>query len=125
LPAGARVAVLFGAANLDEREFDDPERFDPARQNKVQLGWGNGAHTCVGIHLAKLEMLALLRAMVDRAQAIELAPPVACATTPSRASRTCGPACGLDHDTIKDDHDPQDHYRAKGDDDVRPPCPSA
>jgi cytochrome P450 len=75
LPAGARVAVLFGAANLDEHEFDDPERFHPARENKVQLGWGNGAHTCVGIHLAKLEMQALLRAMVDRVQAIELGSP--------------------------------------------------
>jgi cytochrome P450 len=75
LAAGARVAVLFGAANLDEREFDDPERFDPARENKVQLGWGNGAHTCVGIHLAKLEMQALLRAMVGRVQAIEVGTP--------------------------------------------------
>jgi cytochrome P450 len=75
LPAGARVAVLFGAANLDERELHDPERLDPARENKVQLGWGNGAHTCVGIHLARLEMQALLRAMVDRVQAIEVGNP--------------------------------------------------
>jgi cytochrome P450 len=75
LAAGARVAVLFGAANLDEREFDDPERFDPTRENKVQLGWGNGAHTCVGIHLAKIEMQALLRAMVERVQTIEVGTP--------------------------------------------------
>ena len=44
-------------------------------ENKVQLGWGNGAHTCVGIHLAKLEIQALLRAMVDRVQAIEVGTP--------------------------------------------------
>jgi cytochrome P450 len=75
LRAGTRVAVLFGAANLDEREFTDPERFDAARENKVQLGWGNGTHTCVGIHLAKLEMQALLRAMVDRVEAIEVGSP--------------------------------------------------
>ncbi len=75
LPAGARVAVLFGAANLDEREFEDPERFDPTRESTVQLGWGNGPHTCVGIHLAKLEMQALLGAMVDRVQAIEVGVP--------------------------------------------------
>ena len=72
LPAGARVVLLFGAANLDETQFPDPERFDLARANKVQLGWGNGAHTCVGIHLSKLEMQALLRAMVPRVAAIEV-----------------------------------------------------
>jgi cytochrome P450 len=71
LPAGARVVLLFGAANLDETEFPDPERFDLDRPNKVQLGWGNGPHTCVGIHLAKLEMQALLSAMAPRVGAIE------------------------------------------------------
>ena len=71
LPAGARVVLLFGAANLDETEFPDPERFDPARQNATQLGWGNGTHTCVGIHLAKLEMQALLAAMVPVVGAVE------------------------------------------------------
>ena len=76
LPAGARVVLLFGAANLDETEFPNPERFDLDRPNKVQLGWGNGPHTCVGIHLAKLEMQALLSAMVPRVRAIEAGEPV-------------------------------------------------
>jgi cytochrome P450 len=63
IPAGARVALLYGAANLDETQFPEPERFDLARRNNVQLGWGNGPHACVGIHLSKLEMHALLKAM--------------------------------------------------------------
>lgn len=75
VPAGARVAVLFGAANLDERAFHHPEHFDLARENKVQLGWGNGAHTCVGIHLAKLEMQALLKSMTARVESIEVGAP--------------------------------------------------
>lgn len=75
LPAGARVVLLFGAANLDETEFPDPERFDLERENPVQLGWGNGAHTCVGIHLAKLEMQALLKAMAPRVEAVETGAP--------------------------------------------------
>jgi len=75
LPARTRVAVLFGAADLDEREFHDAERFDLARENRVQLGWGNGAHTCVGIHLAKLEMEALLKAMAKRVEAVEIGAP--------------------------------------------------
>jgi cytochrome P450 len=74
LPAGARVVVLFAAANLDERQFPDPERFDLQRPSRVQLGWGNGPHTCVGIHLAKLEMQALLNAMVERVAQVEAGP---------------------------------------------------
>jgi len=75
IPAGSRVALLYGAANLDETQFPDPERFDITRESKVQLGWGNGAHTCIGIHLSKLEMAALLRAMVPRVQRIHVGTP--------------------------------------------------
>ncbi|MBJ7472870.1 MAG: cytochrome P450, partial [Solirubrobacteraceae bacterium] len=75
LRSGDRVALLFGAANLDERQFPDPERFDPERPKGAHLGWGNGPHTCVGIHLAKLEMRTLLHAMVPRVQAIHVQTP--------------------------------------------------
>jgi cytochrome P450 len=75
IPAGARVAVLFGAANLDETQFPDPDRFDLLRENRVQLAWGNGAHTCVGLHLSKLEMQALLRAMVTHVGEIHAGEP--------------------------------------------------
>ncbi|MFA4928853.1 MAG: cytochrome P450 [Patulibacter sp.] len=75
LRAGDRVALLFAAANLDPRQFPDPERFDLERPKGAHLGWGNGAHTCVGIHLAKLEMRALLGAMVPRVQAIHVETP--------------------------------------------------
>jgi cytochrome P450 len=75
VPAGARVVLLFAAANLDERRFPDPERFDLHRPSRVQLGWGNGPHTCVGIHLAKLEMQALLNAMVGRVDRVMVGAP--------------------------------------------------
>ena len=70
LPAGARVVLVFGAANLDDERFPDAERFDVHRKNNAHVGWGNGAHTCVGIHLAKLEMRMLLEAMVPRVDRI-------------------------------------------------------
>jgi cytochrome P450 len=77
LPAGDRVVLLFGAANMDERRYPDPGRFDLDRPPGGNLGWGHGPHTCVGIHLAKLEMAALLRALVAQVETIELAgPPV-------------------------------------------------
>ncbi len=75
VPRDARVVLLFGAANLDERQFPEPERFDLDRRSSVQLGWGNGPHTCVGIHLAKLEMQALLKAMVGRVATVEVGSP--------------------------------------------------
>lgn len=76
LRAGDRVAVLFAAANFDERQFPDPTRFDLHRPKGAHLGWGNGPHTCVGIHLAKLEMRTLLRAMIPRVASIEAEPPI-------------------------------------------------
>jgi cytochrome P450 len=71
LRRGDRVAMLFGSANMDERRYPDPTRFDLDRPPGGNLGWGNGAHTCIGIHLAKLEMQALLRALVAHVDTIE------------------------------------------------------
>jgi cytochrome P450 len=75
LTAGDRVVLLFGAANTDERRYPDPQRFDLDRPPGGHLGWGNGPHTCVGIHLAKLEMAALLRALVAQVETIEITGP--------------------------------------------------
>jgi len=77
LRAGDRAVLLFGAANLDERHFPEPERFDLDRPPGGNLGWGNGPHTCVGIHLAKLELAALLRALAAQVETIEIAGPPA------------------------------------------------
>jgi cytochrome P450 len=75
LAAGDRAVLLFGAANMDERRYPDPQRFDLDRPPGGNLGWGYGPHTCVGIHLAKLEMAALLRALVAQVETIEIAGP--------------------------------------------------
>ncbi|WP_299572282.1 cytochrome P450 [uncultured Williamsia sp.] len=75
LRPGDRVALLFAAANSDERHFDDPETFSllPRGGN---VGWGHGVHTCVGMQLAKLEMQTLLHAMVERVERITVSDPV-------------------------------------------------
>lgn len=64
LPAGARVLVLYASANRDERHWDEPDRFDITRRNTDQLGFGHGVHICAGMHLARLEMQALLAALI-------------------------------------------------------------
>jgi cytochrome P450 len=54
-PAGSRVLLLWSAANLDEREFPEPERFDVERRAPRHLALGHGLHYCLGASLARLE----------------------------------------------------------------------
>jgi len=60
LERGQRLFLLLQSANRDEREFPEPDRFDAFREPPRQLGFGHGAHHCVGIHLARLEGRVLL-----------------------------------------------------------------
>jgi cytochrome P450 family 130 len=55
IPEGAEVALVFGAANRDEREFPDPDRFDVHRRFRRHLAFGQGLHFCLGANLARLE----------------------------------------------------------------------
>jgi cytochrome P450 len=75
LRAGQRVALLYVSANLDETQFERPEVFSLHRRG-TNLGWGFGAHACVGMHLSKLEMHALLRAMIPAVSRISVSEPV-------------------------------------------------
>lgn len=55
IPKGARVLLLTGSANRDERAYPDPDRFDIERGEHVALGFGHGVHFCLGASLARLE----------------------------------------------------------------------
>jgi cytochrome P450 len=73
IPAGARVQLLWGAANLDEREFPDPERFDIHRMAGRHLTFGHGVHFCLGATLGRLEARLAFDRLLDRAQHLRLA----------------------------------------------------
>jgi cytochrome P450 len=75
LRKGQRVGLLYASANMDETQFDQPEVFSLHRKG-THLGWGFGAHSCVGMHLSKLEMHALLHAMIPEVARIGVASPV-------------------------------------------------
>lgn len=64
-PKGARVMLLYGCANRDERHYADPDRFDVTRDARDHLAWGTGPHMCAGMHLARIEMEVLLEALVE------------------------------------------------------------
>ncbi|PRC44860.1 cytochrome P450, partial [Mycobacterium sp. ITM-2017-0098] len=77
LDAGDRVLVLYASANRDKREWDAPDTFDIGRDANRQLGFGQGAHACAGQGLARMETSAMLRALAERVDRIELTgPPV-------------------------------------------------
>lgn len=75
IPAGARVLVIYASANRDEREWDQPDLFDVRRDANRQLGFGHGSHACAGQGLARMETEAMLRALVERVDRIELTAP--------------------------------------------------
>lgn len=76
IPRESRVLLLYASANRDERKWQEPERFDVKRRANDHLGFGNGTHMCAGLHLARLEMTALLEVLVERVAGFEIGEPV-------------------------------------------------
>ncbi|KAB7758004.1 cytochrome P450 [Mycolicibacterium mucogenicum] len=70
--SGARVLVIYASANRDEREWENPTVFDIRRDAGRHVGFGQGAHACAGQALARLETTAMLRALLERVDRIEL-----------------------------------------------------
>jgi cytochrome P450 len=70
--SGARVLVMYASANRDEREWEQPAVFDITRDAGRQIGFGQGAHACAGQSLARLETTAMLRALIERVDRIEV-----------------------------------------------------
>jgi cytochrome P450 len=63
---GQAVLFLFPSANRDDREFEDPDRFDIHRESRRILTFGHGNHSCLGTHIAALEGEIATRALLDR-----------------------------------------------------------
>jgi cytochrome P450 len=64
---GHTVQLSLAAANRDARRFPDPDRFDIARRQAGALGFGHGAHSCIGAGLARAQAAIALRALLERA----------------------------------------------------------
>lgn len=78
ISAGDPVVMLYASANRDEAEFGtDADRFDISRSPNHHVAFGFGAHFCLGAALARLEVAAVLDALLDRSVTrLELAGPV-------------------------------------------------
>ncbi|HEX9775121.1 MAG TPA: cytochrome P450 [Actinomycetota bacterium] len=77
LPKGARVMLMWGSANRDERAFPSPGALDTGRARlSSHVGFGSGIHTCVGAPLARMEAAAAIAALLEETQSFELFEPV-------------------------------------------------
>ncbi|HXX89706.1 MAG TPA: cytochrome P450 [Acidimicrobiales bacterium] len=75
IPAGSTVMLMLAAANREETRYVDPDRFDAWRvEPKPHISFGHGAHACLGIHLARLEMRVALNLLLDRLPGLRLDP---------------------------------------------------
>ena len=72
LPAGAVVDVCIGSANRDERRWERSEQFDIFRKRTPHLSFAAGEHTCMGLHLARMETRVALESLLTRLTDIKL-----------------------------------------------------
>lgn len=72
IPAGAVVDVCIGSANRDEARWERSEEFDIFRKWIPHITFAAGEHTCMGLHLARMEMRVAIECLLDRLTEITL-----------------------------------------------------
>jgi len=74
IKAGDKVVMYYGSANRDPDAFVDADRFDVSRTPNEHIAFGGGGpHFCLGAHIARIEIAALLREILTRLPDMELA----------------------------------------------------
>lgn len=66
IPARSVIGVCIGSANRDERRWERPEEFDIFRKHVPHISFAAGEHTCLGLHLARLETRVAMECLLDR-----------------------------------------------------------
>jgi len=77
IKAGDNVVIPSAITSRDPQVFGTPDTFDPDRSRGEQNrhhAFGAGAHKCIGLHLAKLEVRVVLEEFCRRASAVSLSP---------------------------------------------------
>jgi cytochrome P450 len=65
MPKGSIVYVINAAVNRDPARWSDPHTFDISRAPLPHMAFGNGAHSCIGVHLARFELKQYLEHVLD------------------------------------------------------------
>ena len=66
LPAGSVIDVCIGSANRDERRWERSEEFDILRKRLPHISFAAGEHTCMGLHLARMETRVAVECLLAR-----------------------------------------------------------
>lgn len=66
IPAGVRVDVCLGAANRDPTRWEAPDAYDILRPAQNHLGFAMGPHQCLGMNVARQEMVSAINGLMDR-----------------------------------------------------------
>ena len=72
IPAGAQVNLCMGAANRDDKRWENPDVFDIHRPRRAHISFAGGIHSCLGMHLARVETKAMLTSLFDRVTDLQL-----------------------------------------------------
>jgi cytochrome P450 len=72
LPAGSFVTLAIGSANRDPAHFADPDRLDIGRKPNPHLAFGQGAHACAGMNVARLEARIAFGRLLARCLGLQL-----------------------------------------------------
>ncbi|MDT7788206.1 MAG: hypothetical protein QOF58_6625 [Pseudonocardiales bacterium] len=70
---GDAVVLSVNSANRDAEVYSDPESFNPDRPERTHLGFGHGAHFCIGASLARTELRVVFGALAKRMPGLRLA----------------------------------------------------
>jgi cytochrome P450 len=71
---GAQVNLCMGSANRDETRWPNADTFDIHRARRAHVSFAGGIHSCLGMHLARVETRAMLNSLFDRVTDLELVP---------------------------------------------------
>jgi cytochrome P450 len=69
---GAQVNLCMGSANRDETRWPEPNTFDVRRPRRAHVAFAGGIHSCLGMHLARVETRAMLTTLFDRVTDLQL-----------------------------------------------------
>ena len=73
IEAGQKVVMYFGSANRDPDKFDRPDVLDLSRSPNEHIAFGTGPHGCLGQHIARIEIDAILTEVLTRMPDIAIA----------------------------------------------------
>ncbi|MFC8077824.1 cytochrome P450 [Streptomyces sp. NPDC057307] len=73
IPKGSFVLLSVGAADRDPAEFENPDELDITRSPNRHMGFGHGAHFCLGAPLARIEGQIAFETLLRRVPSMELA----------------------------------------------------